>query len=268
MGGRVVSEGRTIWFPLDTGWFRREHVVELGEEFGPVGPLVLAWLSLEAKMQNDGGVVKAGPKAVARGVFSDAVTVSHVLSRAVRIGALHHYSEHDGRFTCTISGWEMDNRRGWDSFRKADSRAKNRPVVTECHDESRPVTEVPPREEKRTEGTTTPLNPPNGEFEEWLAHHEQVTGMRPPGKGTKARAHIASMFAARRAEYELADLKLAVAGAYGDEYRREHGHYDHESVLRPTKVHKLIEKGRIQPFAGRRLRSNADVLRVLEGGAS
>lgn len=154
-----MTDGRTIWMPKDAGWWRREHIVELGEEFGTVGPAVLDWLSLEAKMQNDAGRVKSGPKAVARGVFSDAVTVSHVLSRAVRIGALHDYDEHDGRFTCLISGWDKDNRRGWDSFRKADSRAKNGAAVTDSHDESRPVTEVPQREEKRKGLTSSDVSP-------------------------------------------------------------------------------------------------------------
>jgi hypothetical protein len=140
--------------PKDTGWWRREHVVELGEEFGPVGPAVLDWLSCEAKLQNDGGNVKAGPRTLARGVFSDLVTVRNVLSRAVTIGALHHFEEHDGRFTCTISGWSSDNQRGWNAFRQADYRAKNAEEVTERNALSRPVA---PREEKSREEKTTTL---------------------------------------------------------------------------------------------------------------
>jgi hypothetical protein len=235
-----VSDGRTIWMPKDTGWWRREHVVELGEEFGPVGPAVLDWLSCEAKLQNDGGNVKAGPRTLARGVFSDLVTVRNVLSRAVTIGALHHFEEHDGRFTCTISGWSSDNQRGWNAFRQADYRAKNAEEVTERNALSRPV--APREEEKRKEKDNNSEHP---DFGAWLKHHEQTTGRKPPKAGTQARQAIASMFAARRSEgYELAQLCGATLGAFNDEWRRENGHYGHESVLRPTKIHELIEKGR------------------------
>jgi hypothetical protein len=175
-----VSDGRTIWMPKDTGWWRREHVVELGEEFGPVGPAVLDWLSCEAKLQNDGGNVKAGPRTLARGVFSDLVTVRNVLSRAVTIGALHHFEEHDGRFTCTISGWSSDNQRGWNAFRQADYRAKNAEEVTERNALSRPVA---PREEKRREEKDNNVVPLHGEANDEAAKElvQHVEGVVPGG---------------------------------------------------------------------------------------
>lgn len=83
------------------------------------------------------------------------------------------------------------------------------------------------------------------DFDDWLADHEQVTGMRPPRVGTKARQAVEASFAARRTEgYPLDDLKLATLGAQRDDYRRERGYVDAESVLRPTKVAKLIGLGR------------------------
>lgn len=92
--------------------------------------------------------------------------------------------------------------------------------------------------------TTRRAREPEG-FAEWLAHHEQTTGMRPPGERTKVRQTAASMFAARLSEdYSLEDLKLATVGAFNDDHRREHGYYGHVSVLRPEKVHDLVEKGR------------------------
>jgi hypothetical protein len=85
----------------------------------------------------------------------------------------------------------------------------------------------------------------NREFAEWLADHAQVTGHSPPRDGTKALAALAASFAARRDEgYSLDDLKLASRGGHADDYRREHGYDNAESVLRPTKVHNLIELGR------------------------
>jgi hypothetical protein len=85
----------------------------------------------------------------------------------------------------------------------------------------------------------------DAEFDEWLTDHATVTGHTPPRAGTKARAAVASSFAARREEdYSLDDLKLATRGARHDDYRREHGYDTAESILRPTKIHDLIGKGR------------------------
>jgi hypothetical protein len=83
------------------------------------------------------------------------------------------------------------------------------------------------------------------EFGEWMGHHHVVTGMDVLRAGTQARRKIAAMYAARRKEgYSHEDLKLAVDGAWADDFRREKGHVGHESVLRPTKVADLISKGR------------------------
>jgi len=135
-----MSDGRTVWLPKDAAWWRREYVVALGEEFGADGPAVLDWLACEAKAQNDGGRVKTGIRSCARGCFVDAVTVGHVLSRAVALGALDDFEESDGRFVARISGWKADNERGTAAARKAAQRAKS----AASHDESRPVTECPP----------------------------------------------------------------------------------------------------------------------------
>jgi hypothetical protein len=71
-----------------------------------------------------------------------------------------------------------------------------------------------------------------------------TTGAAVPKAGTKARATVAAMFAARIEEgYSLAELKLATIGAWEDEWRRANGHTGCVSVLRPQKVHDLIVKG-------------------------
>lgn len=80
----------------------------------------------------------------------------------------------------------------------------------------------------------------------WLEHHEQVTGMRPPAARSKMMQTIRAMYGARRNEgFTAEDLRHASIGAYNDTYRRQNGYYGHESVLRPTKIHPLIEKGRL-----------------------
>lgn len=76
-------------------------------------------------------------------------------------------------------------------------------------------------------------------------NHERVTGHPPPRAGTQAQRAVLSSFKARRKEgISLADLKLASLGAWSDEFRRENGYTSIESVLRPTKVAGLVEKGR------------------------
>jgi hypothetical protein len=152
----VTATGRSFWWPKDGLWWDREHVVELGLEFGPGGPAVLDWLSCHAKLQNDGGWVKAGFQACGRGCFVDAVTVRHVVSRAVALGALDDFTGDDRKFTCRISGWKADNDRARAAVRQQERRdrvkaAKNaveptapdgprEPGVTR-HAPSRPVTD-------------------------------------------------------------------------------------------------------------------------------
>lgn len=179
-----------MWWPKDSGWWRREHIVELGEEFGPTGPAVMDWLSCEAKAQNDRGYVKAGYRACARGCFAELVTVRHVVSSAVALGALDDFEDLEGRFKCRVSGWAKDNERGKAAMRQAAARAaRNGPTepnppddppdeydVTQ-RDVSRPGTtrHDPSRQvPKRTgELTTPPLSPPRGGKRNRRVFHEE-----------------------------------------------------------------------------------------------
>lgn len=170
-----MSDGRTVWLPKDAAWWRREYVVELGEEFGAEGPAVLDWLCCEAKAQNDGGTVKAGYRSVGRGCFVDVVTVGHVVSRAVQLGALDDFEGDDRRFTCRISGWASDQAKGFAAARKAGQRARETPVNTEDpprgpkgtdRDKSRrvpPSPEMSPRGEESRENNYPPKPPQGGE---------------------------------------------------------------------------------------------------------
>jgi hypothetical protein len=90
------------------------------------------------------------------------------------------------------------------------------------------------------------------EFTDWLDDHQAVTGHNPPREGTKAREALVAAFGARRQEgYDLDELKLATRGGHADDYRRENGYDNAESVLRPTKIHNLIERGRRAGEPGR-----------------
>jgi hypothetical protein len=106
-------------------------------------------------------------------------------------------------------------------------------------------------------------------FDDFLAYHRQTTGHTPPREGTAALRDLAEQFNGRLDEgYSLDDLKAAVDGAWGDEYRREKGYTTADSVLRPTKVAALIERGRRPQSVGstlsRKARGNLAVLRALE----
>lgn len=100
----------------------------------------------------------------------------------------------------------------------------------------------------------TPLTPrERGEADdslgwgEWLEHWCSVTGRRGdlPGERTKAFKAMGAAFRQRRREgYSLDDLKLATVGAWNDEHRRANGYFMPDSVLRATKVHALVAKGR------------------------
>jgi len=128
------------------------------------------------------------------------------------------------------------------------------------------VSENKDSDSARDEGSPT-VEQSMEDFAAWLAHHAQVTGLSPPKAGTQARAHIAAMFGARQTEgYSLDDLKYATVGAFTDRHRRENGYFGCESVLRPTKIHDLIEKGR-RHMAGQRTSDSAEATkrRLAEG---
>lgn len=160
-----MAGGRTIWRSHDTGWWGREWIVILGEEFGADGPAVIHWLEDQAKLQNDGGRVKTGPRAISRGCFVDVVTVGHVLSRAVTLGLLVDYEEDRGRFECVIYWFAADQEKGGAAFRKAKQRDET-PIkpddppplsrsVTASHGESRPVTVGHLTGQDRTDSSAT-----------------------------------------------------------------------------------------------------------------
>ena len=78
--------GRTTWWPKDAAWLRRELVVELGDEFGPSGPLVLDALCGWAQEQRSSGLVRGGWRALAREAFVTVCCAQTVVERAAQIG--------------------------------------------------------------------------------------------------------------------------------------------------------------------------------------
>lgn len=87
--------------------------------------------------------------------------------------------------------------------------------------------------------------PEHPSFPDFLLDHHNVTGHAIPGISTRRRREIAASYAARLDEgFSPDDMKLATRGAHSDDYRRERGYDTLESVLRPTKIGALVDKGR------------------------
>jgi hypothetical protein len=181
-----VSTGRTTWWAKDSAWWRRERIVELGEEFGPLGPAVVDWLTCEAKAQGTSGRVKAGYRTLARGCFAPPdVPISPVVSRAVGLGLLDDFEQHDRTFTCRISGWEDEQQRAVETVKKRRQRGAtpdDSPAKPDNFEEgpsgtgrdvSRSVPPSPPTGQDRTRTTTPPTPPRGGRTRDRLRSDEQ-----------------------------------------------------------------------------------------------
>lgn len=107
------------------------------------------------------------------------------------------------------------------------------------------------------------------DFEEWAEHYQLTTGHTLPRRGTKAFHAIAEHYSARRNEgYAAEDLKLATVGAHADDYRRANGYDTAESILRPTKVAKLVAQGRLRTGGRNGAKTSMDLAREFNGGAA
>jgi hypothetical protein len=104
-----MSDGRTMWWPKDSAWWRREYVVELGEEFGPAGPAVLDWLSCEASR---GGRVSTTYSDLTLGCFVPSVPAARqIVLHAAKLGALLAFTERGDTFAARMAEWLRIDRQ-------------------------------------------------------------------------------------------------------------------------------------------------------------
>lgn len=157
--------GRTVWLAKDADWHLREWLVDLGEEFGSPGPLIIDWLECAAKRQNNSGRVKAGVKALARGVYCDVVTVRDVLSRSVTLGLLTDFEETSGLFKCVISWWQADQEKALHADRQQRYRERLQEKAEPSDGSRRSVTKVTSRGQDRREQGGTVVPPTSGQVD-------------------------------------------------------------------------------------------------------
>lgn len=150
-----MSAGRTSWWSKDAAWHRRELQVEIGDQFGAEGLVVLDVLSSWAQEQKATGDVKGGFRSLSRETFVSSTRAREIMEFAEQIGALDELEvDADGRrFQCRVSGFRADQERGRAAVRQAAKRerdAQDEPgdAVTD-RDVSRPVTETPPPDQTR-----------------------------------------------------------------------------------------------------------------------
>jgi 5-methylcytosine-specific restriction endonuclease McrA len=97
-----MSDGRTVWLPKDAAWWRREYVVELGEEFGAEGPAVLDWLCCEATSQNRGGRLETTYRLVSAGCFVPPPRIRPILQFAADVEAITHLEDRPESLRCRV----------------------------------------------------------------------------------------------------------------------------------------------------------------------
>lgn len=137
--------GRTSWYPCDAAEADRELNVELGDEFGPGGPLVMRVMKDLAGQQDlrGEGQVRTGFRVLAKKCHIERDRCREIIERAAEIGALDDLRiDDDGRrFTCRVSGWKADFNRGKSTLKKGDQRAN------QGEDDPPPEGDVSPPEE-------------------------------------------------------------------------------------------------------------------------
>lgn len=279
---------RRIWYAMDAQFTFDPRIQPLGEDFGPGGPLAIAHMMGVAKLQDEGGQARMRWTGLARGAFlRGAREAREIVEAAAAEGVLEILDSDERGFVARFTNWGSWQTDPTNAERQARHRARKR--NGESNGKSNGEVTGTSRgngggerdkavasngdvtRDSSTEDSSTPVTPLTDgppaieqqakDFSAWLAHHEQVTGESAPKPGTKARAHIVTMFGARQAEgYSLEDLKHATVGAFTDKNRNENGWYDAESVLRPTKVHKLVQAGR-RRMAAQRAPDSAEATR-------
>jgi hypothetical protein len=114
---------------IDREYLHQDTVRELGERFGPAGPLIFMAIILEAGKALSGtapGEVELRFRALARLTFVDVDIAREVVTAAAEVGLLADMKSDGERFRARLTKWglwETKDRTG--AQRSADYRARH-----------------------------------------------------------------------------------------------------------------------------------------------
>lgn len=122
------------WLTLDVDYFAQDSICELGDEFGPAGPVTFLVILTEAKRAALGGlpVTKQGRvslryRAVARTAFlgKDVELVRQIVEACVAMGLLELINTDETRFEVRLAKWKSwETTDSGAAERQRRSRAK------------------------------------------------------------------------------------------------------------------------------------------------
>lgn len=231
----MAAGGRTSWLPRDAAHHDREQVVELGEEFGPVGPYLDTLLRDLAQQQRSDGHVLTGFRSLARKAFTDRETVRRVVEHGAEIGLFDGLRILDDgrRFELWCSGWAADARRGTAAVKKADQRAgKEEPAGTSpssgglvpSEGDMSPCVPLTRPEQTKPETPNPNVEPDDSTVARELFEHWQTVCGHPQAKPTPERlkAIRSRLRDGYTAEQVRAAIDGAAVGAFVDDKGKRH----------------------------------------------
>ena len=199
------------WYAMHNQFLSDEKIEVVGEEFGPVGPLIAVALMARASTLGEGGAVHGTYRDMAHDCYvKDRDVVESVIKRLIDVGFLA--GEANGRgYACTIENWSK-----WQAaFRQAKAREqkKSRCVTGESRsvtDLSRKVTNK--TRQDKTRQTETKRLEVERVYNAWV----RATG-KSRTKLTKSRSDLIRR---RLDEWSTDDLIAAVEGIAASPFHR------------------------------------------------
>lgn len=107
------------WYAMSTHFLTDEKIEQLGEEYGPAGPLAIVSLLSRAKTQSEGGLVVGTYRELAFHIYSDTEVAKDIIKAAKNVGLV------DGEMNGV--GYKL-RFPAWDRWQGAFRKAKQREV--------------------------------------------------------------------------------------------------------------------------------------------
>jgi hypothetical protein len=143
---------------MSSRFTRDPKIQALGDEHGPGGPLMIAVLLGEAKVQGSGGRVEVTFRDLAHDTFIDSTDARNAVETAARLGVLEIEQQDERHVVARFPKW-----RGWqEAFRKQRTRegADGGSESAEGGSPSASGEKRPPTEQDRTTTNSVPIEVP------------------------------------------------------------------------------------------------------------